>query len=104
MLLLLETGESYDPDLCLPIYHLWETTSGVPFVVDSIMVFHFSLFLLKEKLTAHRRDFRTHLMPGCLVVNRGSQVDAVKGSWGGNSGYGDLFVFNLFYLNNVDLC
>lgn len=43
-------------------------------------------------------------MPGGLVVNRGSQVDAVKGSWGGNSGYRDLFVFNLFYLNNADLC
>lgn len=43
-------------------------------------------------------------MPGGLVVNRGSQVDAVKGSWGGNSDYGDLFVFNLFYLNNADLC
>lgn len=42
-------------------------------------------------------------MPGGLVVNNGSQVDAVEESWGRNSGYGDLFVLQPLLLNIMQI-
>jgi hypothetical protein len=54
------------------------------------MVFSTQAFLLKEKLTVCWLDFRTHLVPG--VVSIGSHVDAVMGSWGRDSSFGDFRV------------
>lgn len=101
---LLEAEESYDPDLCLPIYHLWETTSGVPFMVDFIMVFHFSLFCWKRN---SQRTGETSGPIWCLVA----LLSTVDLRWMLSRGAGEetlamaiSLYFSLFYLNNADLC